>query len=249
MAQKKQIAVIFFLLVFTVSYAQERIEFFDQNWIPAKNKDSVKFFVQIKYHNDTTVICKFYRAFGTLIKMESYRDSAFSIPHGLFAWYRNSGEVDSLGVIQNGKREGFWVFGYDENFSPLNVKEYKGGSLVQKSGDNAKRAANSISPNKVKSFTPAFPPRGERKWMTYLTQSINKNSVYSNIKRADPFYITMSIEIDSSGGIVNVFPLKSGDIFSDSNAERIIRNSSKWKPAIQNGMPSTYFYLQKIYFN
>lgn len=249
MPKKNRISILVFVLIISVGYSQEKVKFFDRNWTPTNNKDSVNFFLQINYHNDTAIICKFYRAFGSMIKMETYRDSAFSIPHGLFAWYNDFGEVDSLGVMQNGQREGVWVFGYDEKFSPLNIKEYKKGGLVQKRIENINNDANNMNRNELKSFRPAFFPDGERKWIAYLTQSVNKNPLYSNIKRTDAFHITMSIEIDSTGGIVNVFPLKSGDIFSDSNAEKTIRRSSKWKPAIQNGIPSSYFYLQKIYFN
>ncbi len=39
-----------------------------------------------------------------MIRCETYRDNELQIPHGRFAWYNNSGHIDSTGLVSFGKK-------------------------------------------------------------------------------------------------------------------------------------------------
>jgi antitoxin component YwqK of YwqJK toxin-antitoxin module len=89
---------------------------------------------------------------------------------------------------------------------------------------------------------------GRAGWIKYLQRNLNTEVPFKN--GAPPGKYTTKVEflIETDGTVTNVKSLNDGGFGTKEEAERVLRNSPKWKPAIQENKPVKYRAKQPITF-
>ncbi|MDE1193108.1 MAG: TonB-dependent receptor plug domain-containing protein [Arachidicoccus sp.] len=93
-------------------------------------------------------------------------------------------------------------------------------------------------------------PGGSAAWVNYLKSNLRQDVPLKHHAPAGQYPVTVSFLIDKSGEIseVKVIKAPNPDYGTSEEAVRVIYNSGKWKPAIQNGHPVAYRQKQRIIF-
>jgi protein TonB len=254
---------------FSITIAQVNNEvfyLFKSDWSPAKNIDKAAYFEQVVKENDTIYACRYYSKNGPMIKQESFRDDKLEIPNGVFLWYAKSGKLDSMGYVYNGKKDGEWKY-FDGKNSPIIITKYNKGRFVDSYDYSARKIYHNDGTVKnmdvprvkdtgaVKIFTvvqsPAEFEGGLKGWQQYLIQNMKTPDRFINLAGRGGTNATdiVTFEIDKTGSISNVILLKSCEWSVDMEALRVIKQSPKWKPAVQNGRTVIYRHVQNLTFS
>ncbi len=239
------LCLLVFLMLSHAADSQDRVQYYTKDWTVAKDRNSVKYFVLISKLNDTAHVCKFYQAFGPMIRLETFKDSTLTIPHGYYVWYNKVGVVDSMGFMAEGKKHGTWGIKYSKRFERLEIREYKNGELLYEGPPKSKLDDQAENPDV---FSPAIYPGGTKEWGNYLSAGIEKANLFAPLRRTGQISVAMMMVIDTEGVVRTVIPMESGDIYADTNAEYLIRKSVNWKPAMRNGVAVRYTFMQPLSF-
>src|SRR4051812_40151777 len=135
---KKLRWTVYLLLPLALSftaYAQKNqindVYFLDKNWKAVSTIEKADYFMQLIKDNDTTYTCRYYNKEGPMIKQEVFRNEDLTIPNGLFCWYNAKGDLDSMGIVYEGRKHGYWSFYNDSNKVTLAIW-YNMGSIFEK---------------------------------------------------------------------------------------------------------------------
>src|SRR3974390_872128 len=104
--------LLILILIMSEAFSQEEKDafyVFDSNWQPATKAKPI-YFLRVRRESDSNFIWIYYKMYGPRIKVESYRDQKATIPNGKFAYYNESGFIDSVGHYFDGKRHGSWYY-------------------------------------------------------------------------------------------------------------------------------------------
>jgi TonB family protein len=172
--------------------------------------------------------------------VETYKDVNDKIGNGLFAYYTN-GIIDSFGKVENGVRNGNWLF-YNNSknldFKVFTEKKYINGILEPLNPlviDTIKSNKDSMTSAK---FVGNFKKFLENE-LRYPPEAQNQKS------QGD---VILNFTINESGHIeTDLFLLKSQNFFLDKESKKIIKKSTgNWIPASLNGKPMKSSIQQKI---
>jgi antitoxin component YwqK of YwqJK toxin-antitoxin module len=107
----------FSILLVNSLHAQktEILHAYNSNWEAIEDINNASFIMSTIKENDSLYTCRYYHILGPMIYLESYKDKALEIPNGFFAWYDTTGRIDSLGYVHNGKKNGKWVYGFNDS--------------------------------------------------------------------------------------------------------------------------------------
>lgn len=171
--------------------------------------------------------------------LETYKDEKADSADGLFAYYNYSGNIDSAGYVSNFKRVGFWRF-YDSNGqkadSVLYTKKYENGILISES--------NKPSQKDTTNFIEA---KFESNWSKFLEKQLTYPE--NALKNKSQGKVNYAFTINTEGKIIELYLLKSQNLYLDLEAKRIIKKSSGlWTPATKDGKLTNSYHSQQIYF-
>jgi protein TonB len=183
-------------------------------------------------------------------------------------WYKNNGDIDSVGEFSNGNKDKYWRYGINENGSMKMSEEYHSGKLVRQINFITKKILidGKESDLKESSLAVSFPYKNPGLSMTDDKPSEFKNGGVSgwvqylrdNLKTPDRFTLisgprtsaTVLVEfvVNQDGQVVNALIDHSREWSVDMAALKIIKNSPPWFPARQGGRFLMYQHRQKLTF-
>ena len=238
----------------------------NKDWTAAPNFAAATYFMQVLKENDSTYICRYYNKFGPMARQESFKDSALSIPNGLFYWYNSDGYLDSSGEVEHGYKDGYWTY-YRQGKEHLSIK-YQNRKIVEKTDvdadvymdstgatfslkeklwndslrrDSVMRARDSTKPVQQEA-------KFEGNWNKYLERTVITPQRLVNVMPRGRYTVTVSFLVNQLGKIEEVTLIKSCEWSADAEVLRVFKNAPDWIPAQQNGHPVIYRQKQSLSF-
>ena len=237
-----------------------------QDWTAAPNFGAATYFMQVVKENDSTYICRYYNKFGPMAKQESFKDSALSIPNGLFCWYGSDGYLDSSGNVEQGHKDGYWSY-YRKDKEYLSIK-YQNRKIVEKTdvdadmymdstgatfslkqklvNDSLRRDSVMRARDSTKSVQQEAKFDGD--WNKYLERNITTPQRFVNVMPKGRYTVMVSFLVDPLGKIDEVTIIKSCEWSVDAEVLRVFKNAPDWVPAQQNGQVVSYRQKQALSF-
>ena len=233
------------LLAFT--QPKESFYVLDSNWKQTV-ADSAKYLLWIHENEDENWVYNYYHMWGSMIKMETYKNHDGTQLNGLVCYYYTTGNLDSLGHYKDGKKEGkFFKYAFLPHDTLRKTGEYVyvNDSLI-KTVDLSRDTIHNgndldTAGNKESQF-----PGGASQWFRYM----GKNFHYPDraVNKEIQGSVRISFIIDEQGNVVEPVVAKSVEYSLDREAMHIISNSGKWEPATHNGRPVLSYKVQPMVF-
>lgn len=238
----------FILLISFASFCQKSRKddifyLWDSAWNNVPKVEKASFFTRVRFVNDTCWQHLNYRIGGPLITLEEYKDREGKLAHGRFSYMRATGSVDSMGHVVNGMLHGTWYF-FNDSGTVIMKKEYSLGRLATtwNASDEKNEKSETIKNQGIESSFPG--PSGS--WGQYLV----KNMMYpeSAVSKEIQGTVIVVFMVDVEGKILDEYLVRSVEFTLDDEAFRLIRQSPKWIPAVQNGRKVKSYKKQPIEF-
>lgn len=268
MPSNKPIFLIAFLCSGLTAMSQNGNEVFfafREDGSPAGSLNRAAYFMHRVKENDTTYVCRFYQTTGPMIKCETYKDENLSIPHGRFAWYNKTGSLDSTGLVKNVKKDGYWEFRkpdgsmnmsvffengkhvWTRNFT-TNITTYADGRMLDLNSKSYKDSIAAIV-DAIADKKPAEFKGGLKGWSNYIEKTLQTPGRFSGIAgRGARGRVVVSFTIDTEGRATDMYIDHSVEWSVDMETIRILKESPRWSPAMQNGKPVIYRHKQSVTF-
>jgi len=260
---KKKFLTLLILLPFFVS-SQETFYAYRSDWSNTTNMKEAAFIKQVT-KEDTVYVCRYYNIWGPMLRMETYKDAALEIPMGRFAWYNQKGELDSIGNVIEGRKDGRWLYYAHPDSSYATIQEeYNNGKFLYRVDYVNKKTTyrdgrvvpfdtvklkDTVTVEDVHVQVEAKFVNGVKGWVKYIQKSLKVparfESLYPNGGRAT---VIIGFVVLTDGSIGDVFIYKSAELSADREAVRVIREGPKWEPATQDGKKVKYRQRQSITF-
>ncbi|MEI9945223.1 MAG: energy transducer TonB [Chitinophagaceae bacterium] len=96
--------------------------------------------------------------------------------------------------------------------------------------------------------TEASFPGGSTEWVRYLERNLNPNTPIINNAPAGAYTVFVQFIVKTDGSISDIKALTNHKYGMEEEAIRIIKNSPKWQPAIQNGQKVNSYKKQPVTF-
>ena len=216
----------------------------DSSWNNVPKVENAHFFTRVRFVNDTCWQHHNYKIGGPMLTLEEYKDREAKIPHGRFSYMDSLGRLDSTGYVVEGKVQGTWYF-FSDTASVIWMKKYSYGKLlsVWNASDSGKREEGIFG---VHSTIESDLPGPAGSWSKYVTRNIR----YPPAAKAKGIQgtVLVSFTIDPDGRIQDEFLSKSVEFTLDDEAIRLLKQSPKWTPAVQNGKTVKSFKRQPVLF-
>jgi protein TonB len=231
----KTFLIFCFSVSFLTSFTQDKNQFFalDANMNQAV-LDSSKYLLWIHEKEDSNWQWDYYNTWGPLIKSQSFADHDGTILNGRSLLFNTTGNLDSLGIFDHGKKNGsFYKYRTITKDSVITIMQYDYAedSLVK----SVNLLADSIK-NKIKdtSGTESEYPGGIKKWFYYLGHSLKypDRAVNKEIQGQ----VRIFFMVDKEGNVTDPYITRSIEYSLDQESIRVIKNSGKWNPAFQDGV-------------
>jgi hypothetical protein len=259
----KKLLIVICLGITSFLHAQKKETFyvFKEDWSAAKDMNDAFYFMQQLRENDTTYTCKFYRVFGPMVKMETYRDADLTTPMGRFAWYNEKGYLDSTGEVYYGRKDGSWSYHFDSGKAMI-TSYYDKGKLqstrdefnkVIRMPDGSTKPFEPIDTTGPKDETEkeAIFKGGGKAWRFYLEKNlVVPKRFLMNVPRGNSMKaeVIISFNVEKDGSLNDIFLYRTSEWSVDTEALRLIKTAPRWSPAIQKGVPVIYRQKQSITF-
>ena len=235
---------------------------FREDWSPINNINIATYFMHRVKENDTTYVCRFYRTLGPMVKSETYKDENLEIPHGRFTWYNQLGNIDSNGMVYNGKKDGYWEFRKPTGDMAMSILFDKGKRVWTKNfisnttsfadgrieDHTAKNNRDSLAEATIEADQrPAEFKGGVQGWLRYLEKNLRTPERFKNVVGSGGMgKVIVSFTIDKEGRVYDTYIDHSVEWSVDMETIRVLRESPRWTPAYQNGKPVHYRHKQSI---
>jgi protein TonB len=233
--------------LFSFSQNKESFYVLDTNWQQTV-VDSAKYLLWIHVNDDGNWSYNYYHMWGSMIKMETFKDHDGTQRNGLACYYYKTGDLDSVAHYQDGKKEGsFFKFAYLPHDS-LHLKmayQYAKDSLLSvrnydkdTSGD---RKNQDSTANKESEYT-----GGQLQWSAFLGKNLHyPDRAIGNEIQGE---VRILFSVTRQGEVIEPVVFKSVEYSLDREAMRIIKLSGKWEPGLRHGEPAETVKLQPIRF-
>jgi len=214
---------------------------YDQNWNPCK-ADSAKVLVYVQKLNDSAWQWNYYQFKGPLFHIETSSDENGKTLNGYVAYFNASGKIDSAGYVTHGLKNGKWYY-YEDSIKPQITAEYEMGKLLQK--ERTKKLSESDMQLKPGEKEADF-PGGTSKWVKYLQKNLRTPDRAISLRVNGT--VIISFYVNADGELRDPRIVKSVEYSVDQEAIRMIKESPRWEPAIQDGKNVKAYRLQPITF-
>jgi protein TonB len=244
----KNLLILFLMLIACSAQAQDKNSFYA---LDAKMNqtvlDSSKYILWVHETDSARWQWDYYYTWGSMVKSTRYADHDGTVPDGRFCRYNSSGDLDSTGIFDHGKKNG----------SFLKLKTYPNDSIViiwqnNYADDSLLKSVNLIAEQRsnpgsdtANEKEPEY-PGGKTQWEQYVLKTL----LYPERARAKGIQglVQVFFKVDKDGTITDPYILKSLEYSLDQETLRIILQSGKWNPATKNGMPVNSFKIQALNF-
>lgn len=261
MIRVKSFAILLFLLLSSTCFSQKSNEAFfaiKEDWSPINDMSRATYFMHRVKENDSTYVCRYYHKNGPMVRCETYKDENLEMPNGRFAWYNSLGNLDSTGMVSNGKKDGYWEFRKKDGTKEIEVLFEKGKRIWIKNfqtkmisytdgrpdeplGDSLSKKEN-VSENKPAEFK-----GGLNGWARYLEKNLRTPDRFKSIATdGTRGRVVVCFTVDENGGVSDLYIDHSVEWSVDMETLRVFRESPRWVPALQNGKPVIYRHKQSI---
>jgi protein TonB len=242
----KNLLILLLMSVASSSLAQDKNSFYA---LDAKMNqtvlDSSKYILWIHETDTARWQWDYYYTWGSLLKSTRYTDHDGTIPDGRFCKYNSSGDLDSTGIFDHGKKNGnFLKFKTNPHDSIVAVWQYqysqdslvKSVSLLTEFQNNH----NLDTANEKKSEFPG----GKIAWEQYVLKTLR----YPERARTKGIEgeVQVFFMVDKEGNLMDPYIMKSLEYSLDQETLRILMHSGKWDPAIKDGIPVDSFKMQVV---
>lgn len=252
--------LIFVSCIFNKVYAQKVDELYGykKDWSPADRIEVSTYIMHLIQEDDSTFSCRYYFTEGPLIKIETFKDSALEIPHGLFAWYNKNGDLDSMGNVYEKKKDGEWYLGFNEKWLPKSITHYDRGVFIKRVDhdkgivympDGSTHFLNEEN-NLQKDNTLRVPSQfksGADGWRKYLEGHLVIPERFNKIfhTRSKGLF-KLIFEVDEQGKTGNIILLHSVEWSADTEVRRVVKESPLWIPATVEKHPVKHTQFQTV---
>ena len=243
----KSILIFCFCVCFIASSAQNKNSFYA---LDAKMNqtvlDSSKYILWIHEIADNNWQWDYYYTWGPLVKSQSFADHDGSMLNGRSSLYNKTGNLDSTGIYDHGKKNGtfFKYHTYSKDSMRVVMQyDYMQDSLV-KTKDLTKDSANNKftdTSSKESEF-----PGGLAKWNDYLQHTLKypERAINKEIQGQ----VKIIFVVDTDGKIKDPYIYRSVEYSLDQESLRVISNSGNWNPAFQDGVNKKSYKIMPINF-
>ncbi len=228
---------------------------------PVKTLGAASTFEVVSKENDTSYMVCYYKNYGSMLWLKTFKDSSLTIPNGRFVWYDIDGYLDSTGCMKDGKRNGEWMYMDSAQKSQIVSTKEK----VRKIGKNAFQLLPNIhctyqfyklgneEPD-IKNVinTIDYSKEQTKEWLRYwrknLDQHLGKlNSIYGlsgNVASEE-----ISFFVNKNGEIEDAYLLHSSGFPYDKEVMQKVKNAKGIVPFKKNQLIIGYRENQNILFN
>jgi protein TonB len=207
--------------------------------------DSSKYILWIHETDSARWQWDYYYTWGSLVKSTRYADHDGTIADGRFCRYNSTGEIDSTGIFDHGKKNGsyfkFKTFAKD-SIVAIWQNDYIEDSLV-KSIDLVAERQKIRHSDTASEKEPEY-PGGINQWQQYVVKNLRypERAQKKNIQGL----VRIFFKVDKEGNITDPYIQKSLEYSLDQESLRLIIQSGKWDPATKDGIPADSFKIQPL---
>jgi periplasmic protein TonB len=207
--------------------------------------DSSKYILWIHETDSTRWQWDYFYTWGSLVKSTRYADHDGTISDGRFCRYNSTGDIDSTGIFDHGKKNGsFFKFKTFPKDSIVTVWQYDyvEDSLVKSIDLFAERQKNqTVDSTKEKE---SEYPGGMSQWQQYLVK--NMRFPERAQKKEIQGQVQIIFKVDKDGNITDPYVRKSVEYSLDQESLRLIIQSGKWDPATKEAVPVNSYKIQPL---
>ena len=253
MMAKRAIFLVLFILLINTCFSQKttgNFYIYGQDGNPTADIKEAVFLLHVFSLNDTIYLSRYYNFKGPMMRQESYKDSNLSILNGRFCWYNSNGSLDSTGMVTEGKKDGNWL--YIISKTETHSIEYEMGKKIKEQTFYYDKNGKYINPDstneKIKDSTQkeAVFKKGIKDWVSYCQQNLHTPERLQNVLQDGIHTCGVCFLIDKKGNTTDIYLTQSAEWSGDAEVMRLIKESPKWTPAIQKGVPVYYRQKQSL---
>jgi len=207
--------------------------------------DSSKYILWIHETDSARWQWDYYYTWGPLVKSTRYADHDGTIADGRFCRYNSTGDLDSTGVFDHGKKNGsFFKFKTYPGDSIVTVwqNDYVEDSLI-KSIDLITEQRKNQTLDSIKETESEY-PGGVSQWQQYLVKNLRYPERAQ--KKEIQGQVRIFFKVDNEGHITDPYIQKSIEYSLDQESLRLIMQSGKWDPSTKDGIPVNSYKIQPL---
>jgi TonB family protein len=176
-----------------------------------------------------------------LVTESFYSDTTFKRKLFCHKYFNEKkGFLEQTRCYDNGQLNGYMV-DYDEKGDTTSYSVLDHNNLIRSWSSKPEDTSRTFTTiESVGEF-----PGGKTAWVKYLSENL---SYPKQLKEKISGQVIVKVHIDSTGVVNEVEVLKSLHPLLDAEVIRVIKNSPKWKPAMQNGKAVPMTFTQPISF-
>jgi TonB family protein len=208
--------------------------------------DSSKYILWIHQKEDNNWQWDYYHTWGPLVKSQTFADHDGKTLNGRSCFYNASGNLDSVGIFDHGKKNGtFYKYRSITKDSLEVFMEY-----VYNQDSLIKRVNNLLDSEKDRkndtSGIESEYPGGITGWYAYLSHHL----VYPDraIEKEVQGQVQIFFMVDAQGNVKDPFIARSVEYSLDQASLKMIQDSGKWIPASKQGKSVESFKMQPVNF-
>jgi hypothetical protein len=235
----KFILPIFALLSTCLVEAQKEKEtfyLFDHDWNGVQQVEKATYLMHVFSQKDTLFIARTYNKNGSMIRQESYKDGALTLPHGRFLWYDEEG-IDSTGMVNERKKTGEWYY-YNDTLGINMLVKYNNGKEIERKDFHRKKIITragefDIAEDKkdtalhVKMEKEAVFKGGSKAYSKWLVKNIQVPERTSQLDKNGE--VRFQFIINKEGYIENIVIIKSLEWAADKESLRVLSAMPQWE--------------------
>ncbi len=245
----KALLILCFSCCCLYSFSQNKESFYvlDSNWKQTV-ADSAKYLLWIHVNDDGNWEYNYYHMWGSMIKMETFKDHEGTQRNGLACYYYKTGNLDSVGHYKNGKKDGpFYKYAYLPHDSLRMTTEYyfTNDSLINSIDYSRDTSVKENDKDTLGDKESAY-VGGISQWQRFL----GKNLHYPDraMDREVQGEVRIVFIVDEHGNSIEPVISKSVEYSLDRESLRMIRLSGKWEPGLKHGEPAKTYKIQPFRF-
>jgi periplasmic protein TonB len=214
-------------------FCQDKNAFYamDANMNQTKLEKS-KYILWIHQKEDSNWQWDYYYTWGPLVKSQSFADHDGTILNGRSCRYNTFGNLDSMGVFNHGKKDG-WFSKYatyrKDSFNVVKEYEYEDDSLIKVIDVKDEK------PEKIDTLQERESeyPGGIKQWYQFLGHNLKYPD--RAVEKEIQGQVQIRFIVDTMGVVQDPYIFKSLEYSLDQEALRVIGISGTWDPATKDG--------------
>jgi hypothetical protein len=240
----KQILTILFFVCTANAIAQNSsfVKYFDSTWVPC-TKEKASFYTQFEKQDTVYKCTSYYLQSNKLYGKSTFRDTLFRKGVGLMVRYYESGSVKDSTYF-NDKGEYATQRAYYESGQLYSISTFAGNKVTTQGFDEKGNPKEIFTVIQI----PAEFPGGLSMWNEYLSTHLRGNVPKRKKAPAGIYTVIVSFIIDKEGKLGNIVAENDPGYGTKEEAIRVLSNSPRWKPAMQNDTKVIYRHRQSISF-